>query len=341
MARQRSTVALCPGIVNLRTSETSIPDFQLGPGKDAPREPGPAEVTVTYEVDSVAGVSDIDKGIRVRGDEIIYRKGLGVFGDLRCRIRFDSDGAKLTVNRTYHRLGRRSVSSVPSVGRLLEDIISVQLLRNGYAILYCGGISFDGVGSVLVGLTNTGKTTTVLKLVDEEGADYVAEDIAITDGTELYCCPYAISPVDFESFDGRSTAVSRWVARNVPLLDSTGVESVDSVYDILDRDQIQESTTISQLFVLSPEDSPNSRLDPARSMLLANRGEFSYLTNQILLGAEFLGYGLDVAEACERERQIFETVAANSTVRHLSGDNERLYEGVRRKSRPADRQGLR
>ena len=327
---QYETYTLCPGVLQLRTDTTPIPDFQLGPGGEATpdRNPGEAEHTVEYTVGDPPGLPGDAKGIEIAGDAIRYQKSLGVFGTMICEIVLESEVTKLRVNRTYHRLGRKTISSVPSVGRLLEDVISVQLLHHGYALLYGGGVSYDGEVTLLVGPTNTGKTTTVLRLVKNGDATYVAQDIAITDGTDLYCCPYVLSPTDVELVDAESSPLSRWIAQNVPLLDTRSVQSTRTAHDVFRPEQVTTSGRIRQVCFLSRNRRHGER-DPTSLVMSTNRGEFTYVTNQILLGAEYLGYGIGVEAAMETERRVLAEATARNPVHHFWGDRTELYDDVR------------
>lgn len=322
---------LCPGILNLQTDAIPIPDFQLGPGAECNTSVPESELTVEYVVGETDRVRDTDKGIEVRENRILYHKGLGIFGDLQCVISLNPLTSRLKVNKTYHRLGRKSISTVPSVGRLLEDIVSIQLLRNGYALLYCGGVTRGDAATLLIGLTNTGKTTTVLNLVQNGDAKYISEDIAITDGSNLYCCPFTVSPVDADFTPSRRTAAHKWIAENIPLLDSTTLRSIDSIYDILGEDRIEGSGAISQICFLFRSKDYQTETDDCQRIVLANRGEFTYTTNQILLGAQYLGYDIDIVAAMETERSILNDLVRDSEIHHASGNQEELYRSVKDK----------
>lgn len=329
MAGHRTTVPICPGVLNLHTNAKSIPDFQLGRFRFTDGGSVSSEVSVTYDVGAVDSVLDRNKGIELRDGVITYQKSVGAFGELKCEIAIGQADSSVTVNRTYHRLGRTSIGTVPSVGKLLEDVVSVTLLQNGYMILYCGGVSHDGNVTVMIGLTNSGKTTAVLNLLKRESVEYVAEDIAITDGSELYCCPYAVSPIDTDLLDSPANPIATWLSANVPLLDSVTVRSIESIYDVLDEDRVTLSGEISRICFLSRSGIWRES-DPSQRIMLANRSEFSYVTNPILLGAQFHGSDVDVEAAAETERNIVQAMVDGSQTHYVSGGFEATYEELRR-----------
>lgn len=322
---------LCPGILDLQTDTIPIPDFQLGPATESTTSSSTSELTVEYAVSETDRIRDTDKGIEVRESNILYHKSLGMIGDLQCIITLGQQRSTLKVNKTYHRLGKKSISTVPSVGRLLEDIISVQLLQNGYALLYCGAVAHDDTATLLIGLTNSGKTTTVLNLVQNGDGEYISEDIAITDGRTIYCCPFTVSPVDADFTPSRRTFAHSWIAENIPLVDSTTLQSIDSIYDILGKDRVEQSGTVSQICFLSRSNGYRAAVGDGQRILLANRGEFTYMTNQVLLGAQYLGYDIDIDAATETERKILNGLVRDCNVYFVSGNQEELYRSVSKK----------
>lgn len=330
MSNTSTIIPLCPGILKLRTNVSAIPDFQLATeltGVDTSEE---SPLTVEYVVDRVTELRSVEKGIQLEGDSIVYKKSLGLLGDLKCKIDIDEATSRVTVNKRYHQLGRASIDTVPSVGKLLEDVISMQLLMNDYTLLHCGGVQRGDETFVLIGLANTGKTTTTLRLViNEPGMKYVAEDIAITDGDTLYSCPYALSAIDSPLLNSRENAVYHWIARKIPLLDRLYVQPLRSIHDVLASWQVAESGDITDILLLSRGGQRSGIADASRMLRLSNRAEFTYPTNQILLSAQYLGYEIDIHEAIETERAILHDLTRDASVAHLHGSPAELFTAVR------------
>lgn len=333
MARTRTQVPLCPGVIGLDTNAVPIPDFQLF---SRGRIPGfeECESTVEYTVGEVRGLDGREKGMDVRDDRVVYKKSLGFLGDLKCEFTVGSGLSTLRVNDTYHRLGRASIDTVPSVGKLLEDIVTLQLLANEHAILHCAGLQHDDGVAVLIGVANTGKTTTTIELVRRGDAKYVAEDIAITDGDRLYTCPYALSAIDETLVDGEVDSVYRWLAHKVPLLDRVYTGSFDSIYDVLEPHQIQCSGPVTDVFFLTPDPSREPATDPSKTVRLSNRAEFTYSTSHVLLGAQYLGYDVDVHDAMETEERLLDDLVSGAEVTRLHGGPAQLFDEVRRSIEP-------
>lgn len=327
MKSKRTRVPLCPGVIELSTNAAPIPDFQLF-SRDGRRAFEACPLKVAYTVGPVEGLQSREKGLEVLDERVVYKKSLGFLGDLKCSFSIGPETSELRVNRTYHRLGRASIDTVPSVGKLLEDVISLQLLMNGYAMVHCAGLAHERGVAVLIGLANTGKTTTALRIVQNGGAKYVAEDIAITDGEQLYCCPYALSAVDDDLVDAEGDPVNQWLGGKIPLLDRVYSGSVHSIYDVLDRDEIRYSGDVTDVFVLSRGKGRTTAVDPSRMIRLSNRAEFTYSTSHVLLGAQYLGYGIDVHDAMETEERLLDDLVSGSDVSQFRGDPARLFDEV-------------
>lgn len=330
MPCNRRAIPICPGVLELNTNRTSIPDFQLASGTEDSRSSDPCEMSVTYTVGDIPGMDHVEKGIQLKNGDVFYKKSIGAFGDLRCKIDIGDESSALTVNETYHRFGRASIDSVPSVGKLLEDVISLQLLTNGYMLLYCSAFNYGGETTVLIGLSNTGKTTVTFDIIKNNGAKYLSDDIAITDGENLYCCPYALSSIDSEVSNADGSRFYEWAAESIPMFDRLYSQPVESIYDILSEDRVCESDDVSRLFILSRWGGSIENLDASRQIRLANKSEFRYSTNQILLSAQYLGHGIDIDRAVETERDIINNLISDVETHRFGGEIGKISEYIKR-----------
>lgn len=329
MASVRTKVPLCHDILGLSTTTVPIPDFQLlNDIEDDVSGFEDCELKVKYTVEEIDNSSILEKGLKIDHDHITYKKSIGIFGDLECVVYIGENTLELKVNKKYHQLGRMSIDSVPSVGSLLEDLISVFLLSNGYALLYCAGFTHNGSTSVLIGVANTGKTTTTLEIIKNYGARYISEDIAITDGSNLYCCPYALSHIDQELIQTNNSHYLEKVSTLIPLIDRVRSRPVNSVYDILDDDQINHIGEVDNICILSRGGKRVQNVDPAQMIAVSNRSEFRYSTNQLLLSAQYLGYELDLDAAMQTEMEILRKLTSKNNIFYFYGKPDELSEQV-------------
>src|SRR5690606_6387656 len=73
--------------------------------------------------------------------------------------------------------------------RILTNVAVVALIEKGFAPLHCAAVVRGNDGIALFAPPNTGKTYTTLRLI-ESGWKFVSEDVAITDGSQVFGCPY-------------------------------------------------------------------------------------------------------------------------------------------------------
>lgn len=79
---------------------------------------------------------------------------------------------------------------------VIEPIIRWSLVRRDYALVHGACVAYGGEGVMITARTDTGKTTTVLKLLDTCGGEFLSDDLTIVgrDGTLLaYPKPMTIS----------------------------------------------------------------------------------------------------------------------------------------------------
>jgi len=84
------------------------------------------------------------------------------------------------------------------VKKLIFEILELKLLQKGHTMLHAACVEKGGKGVVLVGLPNTGKTFTTIKLVRDHGFNFMSDDMAILGpGAVIYCfpTPMTIHPV--------------------------------------------------------------------------------------------------------------------------------------------------
>ena len=88
---------------------------------------------------------------------------------------------------------------------ILEPYLTKKLSRFGSLLLHAAGLSVDGRGYAISGLTGTGKTTLLLRLLNLSGARYFSDDQTIVKDGEMFCYPM---PIGFRGHLLRSSGVS-------------------------------------------------------------------------------------------------------------------------------------
>lgn len=87
---------------------------------------------------------------------------------------------------------------------ILEPYLTKKLSRFGTLLLHAASLSVNGRGYLISGLTGTGKTTLLLKLLNLPQAKYLSDDQTIVRGGEVLCYPM---PIGFRGHLLRSSGV--------------------------------------------------------------------------------------------------------------------------------------
>ena len=117
-------------------------------------------------------------------DELYYRRTFMGRRDLWMRLSgLLTDEIHLQVNATYARYVTHRFMNLHSPGYVLTDVVAWALLRAGYAPVHCSGFSAPDGTVLVLAPPNTGKTLTTMMACMDMGAGYLAEDVAITDGS--------------------------------------------------------------------------------------------------------------------------------------------------------------
>jgi glycosyltransferase involved in cell wall biosynthesis len=135
----------------------------------------PADVKVKTVSRPAAPVTDyielIDAEARVHYQESLGRRGFTV--DL-CA---DGDRVEASVSNLVARSPHVLYTNV------VEPILRWQLVRRGYALVHAAAVVGDEGTCLITARTDTGKTTTMLKLLDRADYEFLSDDLVLMDAT--------------------------------------------------------------------------------------------------------------------------------------------------------------
>lgn len=96
---------------------------------------------------------------------------------------------------------------------IIEALLRFLFVSQGKMLLHSACLELDGTGVVLSARTDTGKTGTVLRLVGEQGAHFLSDDMTIIDGTGrawAFPKPLTISQHTLRAIDVDELAPKEW-----------------------------------------------------------------------------------------------------------------------------------
>ena len=156
------------GIIGI-SSESRLPElvrFQVPSLQD----PADIEVVVSNE-----GFGGLRRTIDVveEGSTVSYVEHLGRHG-FAAKIDVDTL-ARIQVSKMLRRSPHVAYTNV------VEPVVRWAMVRKGYILAHAACLQIDGHGVLITARTDTGKTTTCLKSIKEQGTGFVSDDMVIID----------------------------------------------------------------------------------------------------------------------------------------------------------------
>jgi len=218
----------------------------------------------------------------------------------------------LLINKNYYKYIRFRFMNLHSIGYILTDLAGLLLLHRGYAPLHCSAFRKRDATVVVLAPPNTGKTLSTMMACMEYGADFIAEDIAITDGHMIYSVPWTSTFRYYSKVDKRhGSKVVNMFTRILPLLELISFIKPKPFDTYIERQRLLDSAHISHLVILERGDESILHEAPAeifRKVLNLNKYEFNYQKAPIAVAHEYFNPGLNIYEAGLSEREILRTM---------------------------------
>ena len=126
---------------------------------------------------------------------ISYRRTFPFRLEVGYDIKLEGNTVYAEVGERYYKFVKNRVMNLHGMYYLLSDIANVMLLNNGFLTLYASAVHSEETGKCVVNFAppNTGKTLTAMKLCETSDTTLVGEDVLITDGKQVYSCPWTSS----------------------------------------------------------------------------------------------------------------------------------------------------
>jgi putative flippase GtrA len=140
-----------------------------------------------FEVPALIDAPDIEVTVSNRG-----------FGGLRRRVSVTEEKGEVTYVEQLGRFGFGAKIDVETLSRIqvskllrrsphvaytnvVEPVVRWLMVRKGYILAHAACLQIDGHGVLITARTDTGKTTTCLKSIKEQGSGFVSDDMVIID----------------------------------------------------------------------------------------------------------------------------------------------------------------
>ena len=327
-----------PGVLAVFSNKPRIPNFplvqRLKPVDQIAADDLDVPLKVTYRVGAVPETSQKLEGkvFRRIDNTLIQETPVGPFARLSVALHCDAANPTIAVNPFYHSAGRLTVGNVHSCGWLVRDLCNIHLLSNRKTLLHAAGLKHGNRTALIIGLSNTGKTTTVVNLVQSRDAEYYGDDLVVTDGKYLFPCPHVAANINPSHNTGAKYAFIQWARRTIPFFENYGADIPFSISDHLGYEHCATPAKVTDIIFLIRSEQPADRRvsnDEAAQLLLAsNRTEFTYATSPVFCAAEYLGIGFNLTHLVDREAHLMGQLVRNSRCRLVEGGHEQFREAV-------------
>lgn len=225
----------------------------------------------------------------------------------------------LSVNPDYLRYVTHRFMNLHSAGYVLTDVAGLSLLRHGFAPLHCSAFRSGEATVLVLAPPNTGKTLTTMMACLEHGAEFLAEDLAITDGKVVFSVPWTSTFRYYDRIDAsrRSRLLNRLTAA-VPPVELLGLGKTSGVDTLVQRDRLLNDAPVTHVVVLERGNetvATEGAEETYRKAVNLNRYEFNYVKAPALVASEFFNPAVDLDAAAAEERRILRAVVDNAAER--------------------------
>ncbi|WP_322521264.1 ATP-binding protein [Guyparkeria halophila] len=305
---------LIPGVLSIHSSFKKLTGFPLctkleeRPNSTLDQPFAPIQVAVVQQ-DKNTNPTPSGKEYKADGLSTHIRTPFGRLFSLDAEF-LKKEGAPPTiaVNSAYKRLANLTVGNVSSLGWLARDLVNIALLERGYALLHAAALTFKGRTILLVGLSNTGKTTTALKFAQNLGAKLYGDDLVATDGRQLFPCPHTALNIPTNSTPGLLAKTTQLARTIIPFYENFGPEKRHTIEHFVGRNAIASPSPCSDIVFLKRSANQRTELIEKNSataqLSSSNRVEFTYYDNPLINAHDFLHNQNNIPDAEQAELRV-------------------------------------
>jgi len=250
-------------------------------------------------------------------DDTLYYSRPFMFGS---RLRFRAKGLlspepEITFNKTYMRFVTHRFMNVHSAGFILTDLAGLLLLHRGYAPIHCSAFQYQDATVVVAAPPNTGKTLTTMMACMEHGAKFLAEDLAITDGSTIYSVPWTSTFRFYNKIDSSWRSRLGGKLQSVfPPIELLPLRKQQPITEYVQPEKMLSSAKATHLVVLERGEEGVVPIDAEladRKVRNLNRYEFNYVRSPLIVAHEFFNPGSDITGACQTEHKLLRSLVEN------------------------------
>lgn len=250
-------------------------------------------------------------------DKLYYTRTLPMNKKLRLKAEnLLSDEPRLTVNRTYNKLITHRIMNLHSLHYIATDLAALLLLRKGYAPIHCSAFKAGNATVAIFAPPDTGKTLSTMTACGDFDASFIAEDLAITDGKNIFSVPWTNS-FDYyaKNKQEKASGIKEKLINSVPLIKKSSEKQAESEDNGLKSRALLNPQIVTHVAILEKgEDGvlPLTESAAVGKLMNLNRYEFNFLRAPLLIAYEFFNPGLVIDDGTVKEKEILSALVRNS-----------------------------
>jgi hypothetical protein len=296
-----------PGILEVRTNKKNLVGFKYGsnPYLCNNINSSQSKIIIYYFLNNrIKAIENSNKQLK-----IIKKLPFGISAEAIIDIT-EVKRSKLLANRNYEIWSNlRGTCAFERPEDILSELATAEILSANLTPLHCACIDSNGKGILIIAPSNTGKTFTTFKLVQEHGFNFVAEDIAVSDGKNIYGCHFTATDVPFHINKRRLSLRNKLKQVFFPNIEKK------RLVDYISKDRLINRTSISRIVFLKKGKNNISNISKEiakKWITRSNMMEFNYRSNRSLLALwDRYGYP-DIIELDRVERKLLGDLINNS-----------------------------
>ncbi|MDN7244554.1 hypothetical protein [Planococcus shenhongbingii] len=250
-------------------------------------------------------------------DKIYYTRNLPMKKKLRLKAEnLLSDEPKITVNRNYYKLITHRIMNLHSVHYIATDLAALLLLKKGYASIHCSAFKAEDSTVAIFAPPDTGKTLSAMTACGDFGASFIAEDLAITDGRNIFSVPWTNSFDHYaKNKEAQGSKFRKKATKVFPPLKVLSASAKVPEQENAKAKAILDAEIVTHVAILEKgkdEVIPQSENTAVSKLMNLNRYEFNFLRAPLLIAYEFFNPGLMIDDGTVKEREILSSLVRNS-----------------------------
>ncbi|WIV12078.1 hypothetical protein [Proteiniborus sp. MB09-C3] len=317
------------GLLGVKTNANK---FKWVYGKVAPEsteaEFNRCRIKVTLDIrktkdvfDKAMDISDYDKYshffARKNENKIYYDRSFLLSSKLRYSIEVENNNQlNVIVSKNYFKYIKYRFMNLHSLGYILTDLVSGLLLVNGYSTVHCSAVNIKGKTVVIFAPPNAGKTLTAIKLCEMEGIQFIAEDIGLTDGENIYGAPWTSTFRYYNhNKESKLDRLTYALSNKIPALQLFSSES-KSIMEYFSAERVLAKAAISNIVVLGKGDNEVlvSKEGVLNNIINLSKYEFNYHRSPAMLVLNYFNPDLSIDRMFDIEKSIINKMINNSDV---------------------------